>query len=270
MSKQSKSFFSEMVHWHKKLGLVVGPVLVVLVVTGILLNHSDYFQWSERTVSSPIVGNLYGVAADENVSGFQTSYGAILQRGERVYRDGHALTQCKDRLVGAVSLTEFLVAACRDVSLYLPSGELVETLQTLPSAPQRLGVWQQQLVVSNAQGNYFYDDLDACWLPISATETGEIVWAVAQTLNTDWVQELPEPLQGLDQERFLLDLHSGRLFGTFGVWFVDICALFMLFLAFSGTYTWVYARIKRRANKRRAKAKRAANTQDDETKHSNS
>jgi hypothetical protein len=39
-------------------------------------------------------------------------------------------------------------------------------------------------------------------------------------------------------QRLLLDLHSGRWFGAYGVWLVDLAAVILLFLALSGCWIW--------------------------------
>jgi len=52
--------------------------------------------------------------------------------------------------------------------------------------------------------------------------------------------------KGLSWERVMLDLHSGRLFGTAGVWVVDVAAVLLLFLALSGFVLWYqHMRVKR-------------------------
>ena len=70
-------------------------------------------------------------------------------------------------------------------------------------------------------------------------------------LEADWSEQVPLPGelrdillkkyrgQGLTLERVLLDLHSGRLFGTFGVYIVDAAALLFLILAFTGVWMWM-------------------------------
>ena len=50
--------------------------------------------------------------------------------------------------------------------------------------------------------------------------------------------------EGIPLYRVLLDLHSGRLFGTLGVWIVDAAAVAMLFLTMTGV--WYALRVKRR------------------------
>ena len=51
----------------------------------------------------------------------------------------------------------------------------------------------------------------------------------------DWYG-IPEPIITL--ERVVIDIHSGRFFGLSGVVITDLAAIAILFLAFSGVYTW--------------------------------
>ena len=40
-------------------------------------------------------------------------------------------------------------------------------------------------------------------------------------------------------ERIVVDLHSGRLFGTFGVTLVDLVTIGLIILSVTGTYSWL-------------------------------
>jgi len=44
---------------------------------------------------------------------------------------------------------------------------------------------------------------------------------------------------GLSWERLLLDLHSGRLFGSVGVFIIDLAGIALLLIALSGVWVWV-------------------------------
>ncbi|MGS0729088.1 PepSY-associated TM helix domain-containing protein, partial [Shewanella sp. 0m-11] len=43
----------------------------------------------------------------------------------------------------------------------------------------------------------------------------------------------------LTWERVLLDMHSGRFFGSLGPWIMDLVALSLLIMAFTGCYIWL-------------------------------
>jgi len=53
-------------------------------------------------------------------------------------------------------------------------------------------------------------------------------------------------------ERFILEAHSGRLFGRYGVLIVDLAALATILLALSGCYVYWSHNRRRRLAKRQA------------------
>ena len=48
---------------------------------------------------------------------------------------------------------------------------------------------------------------------------------------------------GLPLERVLLDLHSGRILGKWGVWLIDVVAILLFVLAITGSWMW-FQRLK--------------------------
>jgi len=63
---------------------------------------------------------------------------------------------------------------------------------------------------------------------------------------------LPKPLQeklkaqasgpSVSLETVILDLHSGRFFGQFGVLFIDLIGLLVCFLSITGLIAWIKRR----------------------------
>ena len=49
--------------------------------------------------------------------------------------------------------------------------------------------------------------------------------------------------KGLSVERVIIDIHSGRFLGKYGIWIIDVVAIFFLVLSTSGWCVW----FKRRA-----------------------
>ena len=57
----SKKFLRrESRRWHKRAGLVSAFFVVILSVSGLVLNHTDSFRLGQKPVSSPWVLALYG------------------------------------------------------------------------------------------------------------------------------------------------------------------------------------------------------------------
>ena len=63
-------------------------------------------------------------------------------------------------------------------------------------------------------------------------------------LETALAAELSADYRGhsLSWERVLLDLHSGRLFGRYGTWVMDIAAGLLLVLVMTGIWLWTQRR----------------------------
>ena len=46
----------------------------------------------------------------------------------------------------------------------------------------------------------------------------------------------------INLERFLLDAHSGRVFGKYGIYVIDVAAILLLILSITGIWLWVVRR----------------------------
>ena len=96
---------------------------------------------------------------------------------------------------------------------------------------------QGDIVIKAAHGYYHvnldalewkeYDYLEASWLLASA---------IPDALNEDLLQQYRG--SGLTIERVLLDLHSGRIVGSWGVYVVDLIAILLLVLSCTGVWMW--------------------------------
>ena len=82
----------------------------------------------------------------------------------------------------------------------------------------------------------------------------------------NWVQPEPVPerlkaelsklsrAQELPLERVFLDAHSGRLFGSWGPWVMDVAAFLLVFLAISGCWIWTKQLLRKKRRSRRKSA----------------
>ncbi|WP_430460121.1 PepSY domain-containing protein [Thalassolituus sp. LLYu03] len=235
------------IQWHRRFGLLVAPVVLMLVITGILINHSQGLGWSTAPVYSKVLGALYSIP-DEPVQrafpmGTEAGDHWLLQSGEHLYLDAQPVQHC-EQLLSAAAWTLGMAALCDDALLLLtPDGELIERITDFPPAAQ-LGAAAGRLTLVGRDGEWLLDDDSLEWQPLEV----DADWAEEQTLPDDLRARINAvlPLPGLTLERVLLDVHSGRLFGDWGVWLVDAAAILMLFLAFSGSLTWLARKLKRR------------------------
>ena len=137
-----------------------------------------------------------------------------------------------------------MVAVDHSVFLFTPQGELVERLggvDGVPSGMRSLGI--------DGFGSLVVDGAHAMYQP--GTDFLEWTHWEGDAKTIEWKQPapLPDPLyralvehyrgEVLPVERVLLDLHSGRIFGRYGVWVMDAAAVLLILLPVTGIWMWL-------------------------------
>lgn len=86
-------------------------------------------------------------------------------------------------------------------------------------------------------------------------EDGDVslTWAKPQALPRDMKETFAAKYRKhiLSFEKVVLDLHSGRILGNYGIYVMDAAAVIMLFLAISGSSIWIIQNRKKRQHKRK-------------------
>ena len=136
-----------------------------------------------------------------------------------------------------------MIAVDGDILLFNFEGKLVEQLDGMdgvPSGMHRIG--------KDASGQLIVDAAHAIYQP----DKDFLEWhhweGNPQTIQWKQVTPIPEILYSslvkhyrgevLPIERVLLDLHSGRILGRYGVWVMDAAAVLLILLALSGFWMW--------------------------------
>jgi len=228
--------------WHRRIGASLAVIVILLSVTGLLLNHSDQLQLAQEKLTSRWVLGMYGVKAPIPAQSFFVEDRWFRGVDKHLYVDGVEVGYCLN-LKGVVSLGRLLVVACEKNLILLTSElEVVERLSEphgLPVPFNRIGLQDGYLVVDAEHPNK-PRRFDIDQLSLTPLLENSVQWSAS--LDT------PQPLQDiiasvytvddLNVERLLLDVHSGRFFGPLGVWIVDLSALLFLFLSCSGFWLW--------------------------------
>ena len=233
------------VQWHRRIGAVVALLLLMLGVTGILINHGQYLGWDRQPVYSGVLARLYGIPQLPPLVGFAAGDHWIVQAGDQLYLDQVAIQSCGESLLGAVQLPEMLAVLCGTRLLLLDEqGELIEQVSTLPAGGKALAQRDDQLLLHAAGGLFGFDDESAQWHPLDVAVNPQQARKLPAELATFFAEHTPVP--GLTRERVLLDLHSGRLFGRAGVLVVNLSGLAVCLLAISGFLVWFGRRQRHR------------------------
>jgi hypothetical protein len=150
--------------------------------------------------------------------------------------------------VGAVSNGDlFIAAGDAEILLLDRQGSLVERIPwaSISNAPiEAIGLQANMLVSIKTADQVWLADADLLnWQPAKKPPTSP-QWSSSAPAPEDLQQSIKSLYrgEGLSLERVLLDLHSGRIFGSIGVLIYDLLALALGFLSISGLVLWFRSR----------------------------
>ncbi len=237
--------------WHRRLGLFAALLALLLAITGIALNHTSGLGLDQRYLTADWLYSLYGEKMAD-LPAYRAGDQWLSRSGAgTVFADTRELAPCRGALVGALALEGLLYAACEEeLLLATTDGELVEAITSatgLPGLITGIGTVDNSVALQIA-GTWQLADLDRLSFDLPLPE-GALIQQLAPGALPQAIRDgLPAREAWLTWERLLLDLHSGRLAGTPGVFLVDIAGLMFCLLGVSGVAMWY---LHHRAGRRR-------------------
>jgi len=244
--------------WHRYIGVTVALLVLLLSITCILLNHTEELNLDSRYLTSDALLDWYSIGEVGPVTSYSAGEYQVSQVSRHLYINTHRLEGEYAQLRGAVVSDDLILVALGNTVLMLTEdGELVDQLSPpIPASAEinNIGSITSKYipVLQTTEGLYKTNQQLTRWQKIPATS--EIIsWSSSQTPAEQIHAEINshEREHILDMERFLLDLHSGRILGNTGVWLMDIAAILMILLAVSGLFLWLKQRFKRKQHKHR-------------------
>ena len=240
--------------WHRWVGLLCAPLLVLLVITGILLNHAGGLALDQRWVNAALLLSPYGLKASAPEQGLKLGrHWLTIHRG-RLYLDQQRLTDdLNDTLLAADIDPPLLAVATRqELTLLTLDGEPIEQLASheLPMPVAALNLDGERLQISDGHRQFVSRDLGLSWqaettATVAITQPSPLPDSLAAAIAQDAIRDR------ISWARLLGDLHSGRWFGAAGVWVVDAIALLLCALALSGPWMWWRQQRARRSRSQR-------------------
>jgi len=239
-------------HWHARIGALAALFFLFLSVSGIALNHTDALHLAKTPVQTGWLMHWYGLKPAIPTHGYVFKDGYFAASDEQWVLNGHELQvqelpANKQTPVGAIAWGDMRAIASEDqLYLYLANGQQVDRISApmLPNTPiKMLGILNsdamQKLVLKTAQGDFASED-GLAWQPLSEKELSAkngLVWASVQALPESLASSLSKSFSpSLPLERIVLDLHSGRFFGSYGPLLMDAVALLLMILSLSGVW----------------------------------
>ncbi len=238
--------------WHRRLGLMALILVVILSVTGIMLNHTEALRLDQKSIESDLILDWY----DMNPKGSPVSYRQgttwLSQWNQQLFLNGKEIYTHEQKLQGMVQLDNIIVIALETYVLLVDqNGEIIELMQAGTSTPiKHIGLSENRVALQDTeQATYLADAELTHWSqqPIASVE-----WSASINLSSGEVETLKKAFRGngLNLEKFILDLHSGRIFSPrWGVYIMDASAVMMVLLGLSGWWIWWSRRLKMRSKK---------------------
>src|SRR5688572_14308339 len=99
---RTRRYLRSVFEWHRYAGLTAFLIVLMLAVTGVLLNHTERLALDEVYVKSELVLDWYGVRAPDIDGAFNTASHWIVEIEDQLYMDRRALEPPATGMRGAV------------------------------------------------------------------------------------------------------------------------------------------------------------------------
>lgn len=226
-------------------------LVLILSVTGIMLNHTEGLKLDEKLVQSEWLLDWYGLNPKGAPSSYQAGKNIITQWDQQLFFNQYSLIYSDQNLKGAV-VTNSMIAIALDEMIVLldTSGELIEQVATGINHVTDIGLQEQRIILrTKDMKTYISDEQIITWKIVNAKPD---LWSSKILLSEELRLAITNNFRGngLTQERVLLDLHSGRLFNSqWGVYIMDASAIILMLLSASGLWVWWSRKLKMRTKR---------------------
>jgi hypothetical protein len=227
--------------WHRRLGLASAVFLILLIISGVLLNHSHDLQLDTRPVRQSWLLNHYGIGAPQHVAQFNSATEPLQVADNMLWLGSLKLLEAQDNIVAAGYMGKLILAIDKQ-QLYVVNlqGQLLERQTNAMGLPADLNAMaimeQRQVWLASGQGYFVSDDELITWRQ-AAPETA-LDWISPSAVTHTEQLVLLARSSHLNWQRVLQDLHSGRILGPWAIWFWDFIALILTAMLLMGVWIW--------------------------------
>lgn len=212
-----------------------------------MLNHTEELKLDEASIESDLILNWYGINPQGIPVNYKTGDSWVSQWNQQLFFNGLSFYSHEEKLQGVVKIDDISAIALENFVLLVDSeGEIIELMPVISSQPiKKIAVVDNKIALLDVSNNTYISNSDfTIW---KTYELNNPSWATPFTLSEIQVAKLKQGYrgQGLNLERVILDLHSGRIFNDkWGVYIMDISALVMMLLGISGLWVWWSRKLK--------------------------
>jgi hypothetical protein len=228
--------------WHRYIGVTVSLFVIILSTTGLFLNFSDTLKLNTSHISTSWLLDHYNIG-NFSVSSFQIDDQLVSQASNFIYLDGRYALNLEETLVGALNLSEYILLATQTSLVVIDhDGEIMDEIGKftgLPENPLGISITEDGHPVIRGINTYWKGSNElSAWQPLNGPHPKWVAPTETPNKINNLIQEHARSNE-INYERVLLDLHSGRLLGTWGQNIMSISAVLLLVLAITGIFIWL-------------------------------
>jgi len=234
--------------WHRRLGILAAFFLIFLSLSGIALNHTNWLTLAHQPIKTAWLLDYYGINPPKDIRFYHK--GELRLTDNLIWLEEKLLLESETPVVSLAKFQQYwIVLTSSQLSMYNLEGEMLDQLDSnsgLPSDINGLSISKNSILLKSSTGYYQSDENLIAWRQVQMIK--EPQWLLPEHGSQQQVNNaiIQFKSQFLNWERIILDAHSGRILGDFGVLLMDLVALILILLSVSGLYIWVrYARSKR-------------------------
>lgn len=231
-------------YYHRQIGVIIAPFLILIATTGILLNHSNDFDLDQRHINWSWVLQHYGMGEVKAKAVFTIdSTHSVSQFDNQIFLNDKAVLESSTTIIGALSTSNAIVIATSSaLTLISPDGQLIERMDSASGIPENIEQLghDNNTPMINAKGGLWQGNLDLDKWTSSKQDAKTITWSQSGELPTDLEASILSHFhgKGVSLEHIILDLHNGRIIGKIGTWLVDLLGVLLVALCLSGLWLW--------------------------------
>ena len=221
--------------WHGRFGITAAIFFLFLATTGVALNHTAQFRLDAYRIHALWLTRWYGLKVEQPAQEFAEN-GALLigANGAWLLNDKVIAENVLQPLGMVESEGMRYIATQESLYIYTTDGRFVEKVSgsSLPALPVLgIGATRSHLVLQTPSGVYASADA-VDW---KAASPRGVRWSRGMLIPSSEQARIAARLApGISAQTLMRDVHSGRIFGTYGAVVMDIVALILVVLCVSG------------------------------------
>lgn len=243
--KKNFKFFRK---WHRRIGIFFSLLILYITISGMILNHSDDLNLSKKYIGSNFLLNLYQIKAAQSIHSFTLSSHKLSSIDNQFWFDDKLINNNSQTLQSAIYFQHIYFSLFSDeLWLLNKDGLLIDTMthdNGLPQNVEKLGIFKHHLYLKTSDEIYVLDEAFTSWQAV----TFEVLpkWSQLSHLSDTEIAHYQQRYRSniIAWQRFIQDLHSGRILTRFSKIFLDLIGMGLLLLSLTGLFMWLRMRKK--------------------------